>query len=306
MKSMAVLVAVCGLRACAAQDEEQEPPKLGEPGFVAPNPPSCVAEWADTTMDLTEFAGFVTLSTASCAQRQGWTGQTPWGNKVKYPLHDQRACAGDVLGGASLLFSSVGDLEAAAFDCFGDNQACGEMIMDSAEYLVDAAIALTKAVKDCPYTGDNPPWNSNKDLPLKGWGCWKNIWRVIQRLVKTAKSIDVAVATCELTPPEPQPAATPKPQPKPKPAPKPQSGSPAPAPLGASPGWQGLGQPPVFVPAKGAPPVERRLQALDADLPPMPSDIRQVQLALRDFLAAHGLDAAAAEAAEAPNSVLVV
>lgn len=278
--SLALLLLALPLSSCdSAKEAADKPmPKLGEPGFIPPNPPSCAVEWADTMMDLSECSAWLCEATKDCAFRQGWTGQTPWGDRMNWPFHDQRTCTQDILSSSALLFSSVKYMEGAAFDCFGENQACGQSIAAGAEFLMDAAVGLGRAASDCPYVGDNPPWNSNRDLPLRGFRCWQDIWRAIQRMLKAAKYIDVAIETCDTTPPqqEPEPAdSKPKPErlsstapavtpqanapeanprPSPAPAPTPQAvPSAASAPAAAPQATPSPAAPPKPMPNKKAP-----------------------------------------------------
>jgi len=168
--------------------------------FTAPNPPSCALEFTDTALHLTKLAASITLSTKSCALNMGWFGQTPWGNKEQWPFHKQRVCTGLILSALTLVTALVADVEAIMFDCFNNNQACGQAIAHAAQMLLMSANSLVLASGVCEPPGKDPPFYSVKDPPLKGFICWATVWHSIQRILKASKFIDVALLVCPHAP----------------------------------------------------------------------------------------------------------
>lgn len=70
-----ILGSTLGVARQTKEAADKPMPKLGEPGFIPPNPPSCAVEWADTMMDLSECSAWLCEATKDCAFRQGWTGR---------------------------------------------------------------------------------------------------------------------------------------------------------------------------------------------------------------------------------------
>jgi len=275
-------------------------PTTAAPAFTAVNPPSCAQEWADTLQKLTNFAVDVTYASSQCAYNMGWQGETPYGNKQVYYAHNGRGCAGLLLDGFACVFAAVASLEGAAFDCFNNNQACGQAISSTARYIVESGAALVSAADDCNPPGGHPPYfDQGYDVPVKGFFCWSDIWHFGQRILKASKYIDVAIATCDTTPPAatggaaaPAPeadsadnstAATP-------PTPTADSSTDTNTSLGA--GWSDLQQPQPFKDISGddAGAVERRLSASNATFSSATGgeELEQARVRLVGFLKDYG------------------
>lgn len=177
------------------------------PILTAVNPPSCAQEWADSLNTLTAVAVDITYSTTSCAENMGWIGQTWEGNKQRFPFHDGRVCAALIIDTLSNLFDTVASLEGAAFDCFNNNQACGQAISSAAKEMLEGINALVAASDDCAVPGGTPPYipdpDDGYDFPAQGFACWADIVTFVQRILKSSKLIDVALDACPLTAPTP-------------------------------------------------------------------------------------------------------
>jgi len=168
------------------------------PVFTAPNPPSCAQEWADTANDLTRFAVDIIDATAACGLNRGWYGNSPDGNLQTWPFHNGRGCAALIIDAFAKFSSTIGDLEAAAYDCFNDRtQGCGQSIAQTAQCMFEGTTSLVTAVDNCEPPGGNPPYiKTGSDVPVEGFLCWSNIWHWGQRMLKASKYIDVALGTC--------------------------------------------------------------------------------------------------------------
>lgn len=252
-----------------------------------PNLPACLTEWTDFMKDMATAVNGIIDQTVLCAYELGWYGETPIGdltdgtptiwNKKVGPFHDQRTCPFIILVTISKFASSISDLEASMFDCFNINQACGQSIASASKKLLEGGQKLINAAEICGPPGSDAPWYRKTVLPDDGFNCWGNVWSFVQRLVESAKFIDVACATCPDptadSAPIPEPAADVAPSPEPVasnnvdsasasandvPSPEPatddQSSSTA---LLAS-AWAGLEQPEPFA-RLGSQIVERRL-----------------------------------------------
>jgi len=286
-------------------------PTTAAPAFTAVNPPSCAQEWADTLNFLTKFSVDVTYASSQCAYNMGWYGETPYGNKQVYYSHNGRGCAGLIIDAFAQLFAAVSALEGAAFDCFNNNQACGQAIASAGRRILEGSKSLVSAADDCSPPGGHPPYfDSGYDIPVKGFSCWADIWHFGQRILKTSKYIDVALGTCETAPPTPTGgAATPAPTdgagtpPTPTgdgdnssaptgPAPTAESSTDTNTSLGAS--WSSLQQPQPFedISADDAGAAERRLSAFDTFDTTLSDEgyeqLKQARESLVGFLKAYG------------------
>jgi len=174
------------------------PTSTARPVFTAPNPPSCAQEWADTANDLTRFAVDIIDATAACGLNRGWYGNSPDGNFQTWPFHDGRGCAGLIIDAFAKFSSTIGDLEAAAYDCFNDRtQGCGQAIAQAATCIFEGTSSLVSAADNCEPPGGNVPYiKTGYDNPVEGFLCWSNIWHWGQRMLKSSKYIDVALGTC--------------------------------------------------------------------------------------------------------------
>lgn len=202
----------------------------------SPNPPECASNIASSIADLTTVAGFIIQDTADCALALGWYGDAFFGNKAVFPeWHNQRVCAVHIIASMRLIATVTSDLLAAAYNCFNDRQACGQAIAASVGAFLDVSKSLVIASNACTPTGTDYPFLLTADIPLQGWSCWVQVWRIIAKLIKGSKFIDVALSTCPTVPPLPEPSGVvPEPVPVPVPEPGATVNATAPQPVTAS------------------------------------------------------------------------
>lgn len=149
------------------------------PKVFSPNPPGCAADVADFVCDITDAALGIVHDTVLCSAATGWH-------------HRERVCASHVVTQLASFSGATGDALAVSFDCFNSNQACGQTITGAIQWALQAVATLVSLIDTCePPSG---PWSSEQ--ALNGFNCWRRTWHIIQRLLKTAKFIDVAVNTC--------------------------------------------------------------------------------------------------------------
>jgi len=174
--------------------------------WVSPNPPSCVVDLADLLASLVGAVQALIGSMIACPP--------VFAEGITY-AEQQRLCALPILNFLTFGSDAVADVEGAAFDCFNQNQACGQAISFASGDLLDVAIAITAVIDLCPFT-------VNED----GFTCWARIWNIVQLLVEAAKYIDVALATCPIT----ENLSEPKPEgPAPEPTKSDKAAAPAPS-----------------------------------------------------------------------------
>lgn len=188
--------ASCGVLAQAPAASTPAPHKI-----ISPNPPACAAEMADLLTHITDFATGLTNDFVICSEG-------PRNRFLNPAWRDPRACAQQIISQISFLTDASSSGLALAFDCFNDNQACGQSICDTMTAFLESAVAITTASNWC----QNPATHDVGNADIAGFRCWRWTFRAAQRIVKAAKFIDVAVSTCDMQtqsnlPPAPPPPA---------------------------------------------------------------------------------------------------
>lgn len=182
---LALTVVVTVLRAAEAQQVDADGPGQSTHRIFSPNPPACAAEVADDLKHFTDIGtGIVTLTT-KCAMNGGWrdvAGRTQF--------HSKFTCAGALIDTIQQCADTASSTMALVFDCFNDNQACGQSIAAVISNFLDVAAALLSATKTCE--------PMQQDEVISGWKCWADTFKATQRIVQAAKFIDVAISTCNI------------------------------------------------------------------------------------------------------------
>lgn len=204
------------------------PPSESQQLYFSPNPPACANKVALIAHRLTTIAATIIQETVICANHLGFHGG--WDDvkdgfyfehdEMRWPLHhSERACAIRIVSTVAMVSALASDIEGFLFVCFNINQGCGQSIAKGLKLVTQTAIVGSRASLFCEAPGGDQPYWSNHDLPLKGFMCWKIIWKQIKLLLQAAKYIDVAVMLCPaetaapLPEPEPAPANAPLPEP---------------------------------------------------------------------------------------------
>jgi len=163
----------------------------------SPNPPACAKDAADILLGITDVATGIVFETTLCARALGWHGQSIYGDLRVYPhWHNERGCAIAVMSTINNFCGIAGSALTAAFDCFNDNEGCGQTIASLISFLIQIGSSLVIATASCAPPGTGPPYFALKDRPIANFNCYRTIWHIIQRLVKVAKYIDVAIEQC--------------------------------------------------------------------------------------------------------------
>lgn len=159
--------------------------------WFSPNPPACAEEISAVIWDLSEIASNIIQETRLCSQ--GYFGIDDQPGLPNW--HEPQLCANRILQTFAFTARGFADFFAASFDCFNSNQACGQSIGQIIRALMEAIDGIIDATRLCEPPGTAPNyWNT--DLPQSGLMCWWRVWHSVERLMKAAKFIDVAVDTC--------------------------------------------------------------------------------------------------------------
>lgn len=189
------------------------------PKYFSPNPPGCATTVTRILSRLTILASAITRETTVCAYRFGFheglddvqSGYVFDHDERNWPLdHSERSCAIKIVGTIGQVSGLVADVEALLFVCFNINQGCGQTIAKAFKLITRAANIGVRTSVYCEVPGKDQPYWPNHDIPLKGFLCWKIVWKQLQLLLTAAKFVDVAVMMCPTSPQEP-------PQPSPAP-----------------------------------------------------------------------------------------
>lgn len=154
------------------------------------NPPKC-AELITTLMnDATQISIRIIAETRLCAEMPMFTGSDglpPW--------EQPQLCAESIIKQFQFWAKMFADGFAMMFNCLNENQGCAQSVAGTIAFLMDAINTLIQATRNC-----NPPLDGSafptKDRPDKGLRCWRSVWHIIAALMKAAKGIDVALASC--------------------------------------------------------------------------------------------------------------
>lgn len=103
--------------------------------------------------------------------------------------HRERVCAAHTITQIATFVGAAGDGLAISFDCFNNNQACGQAIAAAIQRFLQAGGALVAAADFCepPVIGPDA---------LAAFNCYRKVWHAMQKMIQASKFIDVAVATC--------------------------------------------------------------------------------------------------------------
>jgi len=205
MIRVGILAAILSIDHVLAQDDALEQPKHR---IFSPNPPACAAETVDNIKKLVDLSVSILPLTKVCAEGTGWAPVSdPW--LVEQGLfapntHNQIACLSGILGAIGQVCGFTSSILALSFDCFNNNEGCGQSITGVINNFIDVAGVLIQASGFC-----KPPGQNGGDDTMQGFRCWQSSFKAMQKIVAAAKLIDVAINTCNPTefspvlPPEP-------------------------------------------------------------------------------------------------------
>lgn len=179
-------VAATALGVAEAQAAADPQPTLNPNRIFSPNPPACAAEVFDDIAHFTDIGTGIVKLTTKCSMNGGWK-ERYYGH---YQWHNKQSCAAALVDTIQQCADTASSTLALVFDCFNDNQACGQSIASVISNFLDVAASLVSASKTC--TPRQP------DEVIAGWKCWADTFKATQRIVASAKFIDVAISTCNI------------------------------------------------------------------------------------------------------------
>lgn len=161
----------------------------------SPNPPKCAEVVSDAIRDIVEVSVRITDETSLCATATSvGYGTGPIGSGSISSSHRPLFCGESIVLQLAFWSRLAADLLSGSFNCFNNNQVCGQATSEIVRAFLEALTSLISADRFCmlPGVGPNP-------LPVSdeaGYKCFDRIWHAIARMFKMAKFIDVAVMSC--------------------------------------------------------------------------------------------------------------
>merc|ERR1740121_2443804 len=106
----------------------------------------------------------------------GWHGQTIYGDKRVWPSwHNERGCAIAILGTINSFCGITGSAMALSFDCFNNDQACGQIVVALIRMMLNIGSTLIAATGSCAPPGTGGPYYFLKDRTIAGFNCYRKI-----------------------------------------------------------------------------------------------------------------------------------
>jgi len=167
------------------------------PHIFSPNPPACAENVAKVVRDATEVASRIVQETTLCAEGLGWSPQF---DEPGFPnWHEPQRCADSITFTLAFAARFFADFFSASFNCLNINQACAQSVSEIVRAMLESIESIIQATRFCEPPGV-PPNYWNNDIPAQGIDCWWRVWHSIERIMKAAKFIDVAVSVCPTMP----------------------------------------------------------------------------------------------------------
>jgi len=190
---------LASLHGSSAQDhsgdtEHEDADEHPQPKVFSPNPPACADRLASVVWDATEIGVRIVTEAKLCAAGAFWGSMLPYTNLPEW--NQPTVCGESIVLQLSFWAKMLSDFFSVMFNCFNNNQACGQAVAGSISAFLRAALSLMQAVKLCEPPGEYGDDWVNKDIPVNGLNCWGRVWNTVRWLMTAAKSIDVALSGC--------------------------------------------------------------------------------------------------------------